>query len=67
MSHFLASFALPFDFSWLEQVGVLNGAIDRLLLACLLGGLVVRRRIMNFVFLFPIREDTAVEIRHDLG
>src|SRR5580692_8305726 len=40
MSHFLASFALPFDFSWLEQVGVLNGAIGRLLLACLLGGLI---------------------------
>src|SRR5580692_7201893 len=47
MSHFLASFALPFDFSWLEQVGVLNGAIGRLLLACLLGGLVGLERELN--------------------
>lgn len=30
----------PFDFNWLEQTHVLNGAIGRLLLACLLGGLV---------------------------
>ncbi|MDR3740957.1 MAG: MgtC/SapB family protein [Terracidiphilus sp.] len=32
--------APPFDFSWLQQVGVVNGAIARLLLACLLGGLI---------------------------
>jgi putative Mg2+ transporter-C (MgtC) family protein len=47
MSHFLQYFALPFDFSWLEQVGVLNGAIGRLLLACLLGGLVGLERELN--------------------
>jgi putative Mg2+ transporter-C (MgtC) family protein len=47
MSHLLAYFALPFDFSWLEQVGVLNGAIGRLLLACLLGGLVGLERELN--------------------
>jgi putative Mg2+ transporter-C (MgtC) family protein len=36
----LAQFAQPFDFSWLQQIGVLNGAIGRLLVACALGGLV---------------------------
>lgn len=30
----------PFSFSWLEQVVVMNGAIGRLLLACLLGSLI---------------------------
>jgi putative Mg2+ transporter-C (MgtC) family protein len=30
----------PFNFSWLQQVGVVNGAVGRLLVACLLGGLV---------------------------
>ncbi len=37
---FIAHFALPFDFTWIQQVGVVNGAVGRLLLACLLGGLV---------------------------
>lgn len=32
--------AQPFSFSWLEQMVVVNGAIGRLLLAALLGGLV---------------------------
>ena len=36
----LSHFALPFDFTWIQQVGVVNGAVGRLLLACLLGGLV---------------------------
>jgi putative Mg2+ transporter-C (MgtC) family protein len=40
MSTALAHFALPFDFSWLQQVVVVNGAITRLLAASLLGGLV---------------------------
>jgi putative Mg2+ transporter-C (MgtC) family protein len=40
MSLVLAHFALPFDFTWLQQVVVVNGAISRLLVACLLGGLV---------------------------
>lgn len=40
MSMFVAEFAHPFSFDWLEQMGVVNGAIGRLLLACLLGGLI---------------------------
>jgi putative Mg2+ transporter-C (MgtC) family protein len=40
MNLMLAHFALPFDFTWIQQVGVVNGAVGRLLLACLLGGLV---------------------------
>jgi len=40
MSTALAQFAQPFDFSWLQQVVVVNGAISRLLVACLLGSLV---------------------------
>jgi putative Mg2+ transporter-C (MgtC) family protein len=35
-----AHFAQPFNFSWLQQVVVVNGAIGRLLMACLLGGLI---------------------------
>jgi putative Mg2+ transporter-C (MgtC) family protein len=40
MNALIASLAQPFDFSWLQQLGVVNGAISRLLLACLLGGLI---------------------------
>ena len=40
MSLFLADFARPFSFDWLEQMVVVNGAVGRLLLACLLGGLI---------------------------
>jgi len=40
MSTFVAQFAQPLDFSWLQQVGVVNGAVGRLLAACLLGGLI---------------------------
>lgn len=36
----VAQFAEPFNFDWLQQVVVMNGAIGRLLLACLLGGLI---------------------------
>ena len=36
----LAFVAPPITIGWLEQVGVVNGAVGRLLLACLLGGLV---------------------------
>ncbi len=36
----LAQFGQPFNFSWLQQLGVLDGAIGRLLVACALGGLV---------------------------
>lgn len=40
MSMSLAHFAQPFSFDWLQQMVVVNGAVGRLLLACLLGGLV---------------------------
>lgn len=42
-----ASFAQPFNFSWLQQVGVANGAISRLLVASLLGGAVGLEREIN--------------------
>jgi putative Mg2+ transporter-C (MgtC) family protein len=40
MSTALAQFAQPFDFDRLQQMVVVNGAIGRLLMACLLGALV---------------------------
>jgi len=40
MSTAASFFAQPFDFSWLQQVVVVNGAVPRLLAACLLGGLI---------------------------
>jgi putative Mg2+ transporter-C (MgtC) family protein len=40
MSMIVVHFAQPFSFSWLEQMVVVNGTVGRLLLACLLGGLV---------------------------
>lgn len=40
MSNLLAHFGQPFDFTWLEQLVVVNGAIGRLVLACGLGALV---------------------------
>jgi putative Mg2+ transporter-C (MgtC) family protein len=40
MNTLLAQFAQPFDFSWFQQIVVVNGAITRLLAACLLGGLI---------------------------
>ncbi len=40
MSTPLAQFAQPFDFDRLQQIVVVNGAIGRLLMACLLGGAV---------------------------
>jgi putative Mg2+ transporter-C (MgtC) family protein len=36
----LANFSAPFDFNWIQQVVVVNGAITRLLSASLLGGLI---------------------------
>ena len=36
----LANFSAPFDFSWLQQVVVVNGAITRLLTASALGGII---------------------------
>ena len=40
MTSALAQLGEPFNFTWLQQQGVLNGAIGRLLMACLLGGAV---------------------------
>ena len=40
MSIAVAQFAQPFSFNWLEQMNVVNGAIGRLLVACLLGSIV---------------------------
>lgn len=40
MSTTLANFSTPFDFSWFQQVGVVNGAITRLIAASLLGGII---------------------------
>lgn len=40
MSSFFAQFVQPFSFNWLQQMDVVNGAVGRLLLACILGGLV---------------------------
>ena len=36
----LANIAAPFDFSWLQQIVVFNGAIPRLIVASVLGGLI---------------------------
>jgi putative Mg2+ transporter-C (MgtC) family protein len=43
----LAQFAQPFDFDRLQQIVVVNGAIGRLLVACLLGGAVGLEREFN--------------------
>jgi len=40
MSFATAQFAQPFSYNWLEQMNLVNGAIGRLLVACLLGGLI---------------------------
>jgi len=40
MSSVLVHVGQPFDFSWLEQQVVANGAFSRLALACLLGGII---------------------------
>jgi putative Mg2+ transporter-C (MgtC) family protein len=47
MSMTPAQFAQPLSFNWLDQVVVLNGAVGRLLLACLLGGFVGLDREFN--------------------
>jgi putative Mg2+ transporter-C (MgtC) family protein len=44
MSMTLAQFAQPFNFDRLQQIVVVNGAIGRLLMACLLGGAVGLQR-----------------------
>src|SRR5580698_3899488 len=44
MSMLLAQIVQPFNFDWLQQMDILNGAVGRLLLACLLGGLVGLQR-----------------------
>jgi putative Mg2+ transporter-C (MgtC) family protein len=47
MSMTLAEFAQPFAFDRLQQMVVVNGAISRLLVACLLGGAVGLEREIN--------------------
>jgi putative Mg2+ transporter-C (MgtC) family protein len=47
MSIAAAQFVQPLSFDWLQQVVVLNGAVGRLLLACLLGGVIGLDREMN--------------------
>lgn len=47
MSMTLAQFAQPFAFDRLQQMVVVNGAIGRLLVACLLGGAVGLERELN--------------------
>jgi putative Mg2+ transporter-C (MgtC) family protein len=47
MSIALAQFAQPFDFDRLQQIVVVNGAIGRLLVACLLGAAVGLEREFN--------------------
>jgi putative Mg2+ transporter-C (MgtC) family protein len=47
MNPALAQFALPFNFSELQQMDALNGTIGRLLLACVLGGLIGLERELN--------------------
>jgi putative Mg2+ transporter-C (MgtC) family protein len=47
MTMTLAHYAQPFDFDRLQQMVVVNGAIGRLLMACLLGGLVGMDREFN--------------------
>jgi len=47
MSMILAQFAQPFDFDRLQQIVVVNGAIGRLLVACLLGAAVGLEREFN--------------------
>ena len=47
MSALFAQFAQPLSFSWLQQVVVANGAVGRLLVACLLGALVGLEREVN--------------------
>ena len=37
---FANAIAQPFNFNWLDQMSVVNGAVGRLLVACLLGGFV---------------------------
>jgi putative Mg2+ transporter-C (MgtC) family protein len=47
MTALLPQFAQPISFDWLEQKVVANGAIGRLLLACVLGGLIGLERELN--------------------
>jgi putative Mg2+ transporter-C (MgtC) family protein len=47
MNAALAQFALPFNFSELQQMDALNGTVGRLLLACFLGGLIGLERELN--------------------
>lgn len=43
----VAQFAQPFSFSWLQQQSVVNGAVGRLVFACLMGGVIGLEREFN--------------------
>jgi putative Mg2+ transporter-C (MgtC) family protein len=43
----LVQLALPLSFNWLQQMDIVNGAVGRLLVACLLGALVGVEREVN--------------------
>jgi putative Mg2+ transporter-C (MgtC) family protein len=43
----IPQYAQPFSFSWLQQQSVVDGAVGRLILACLLGGLIGLEREIN--------------------
>lgn len=47
MNALLAHFAQPYNFDWLQQQVVANGAVGRLLLACILGAVVGLDRELN--------------------
>ncbi len=47
MTYAATYIAQPFSFSWLQQLVVVNGAVGRLLLACLLGGGIGLEREIN--------------------
>ncbi|HEY1985588.1 MAG TPA: MgtC/SapB family protein [Terracidiphilus sp.] len=47
MTFAIAHFAAPFNFSWLQQLVVMNGAVGRLLMACMLGGVIGLEREFN--------------------
>lgn len=47
MASALIALPQPFNFDWLQQVGMVNGAVGRLLIACLLGAAVGLEREFN--------------------
>ena len=58
MTWSLAQFAQPFAFDRLQQIVVINGAIGRLLVACLLGGMIGLEREISRKARRPSRDTT---------